>query len=172
MVMKTIHCRLCGFAIKGKDFASRMAKLRSHRKRRHPTAHRRSVIKALKTRLSINPKGEKMKMARRIRRWRPRKWSPTIRRRARGFITGLGKGLSLKSIAAGSLGLMAMQRFQPFGGVYKPAVDKIVLGIILPMIKLDNQDMLTVGIKEGIATLANQYLGAGAGIGQVQGGML
>jgi len=171
--MKTIHCRLCGLAIKGASFTSRMAKLRSHRKRRHPTAHRRSVVKALKTRL-YNPKGEKVKMARRrIRRWRP-KWSP-IRRRTKGFITGLGKGLSLKSIAAGSLGLMAMQRFQPFGGIYKPAIDKIALGIVLPMVKLDNQDMLTVGIKEGLATLANQYLLGGfpgLGIGQAQGGAL
>jgi len=174
MVMKIIHCRLCGLAIKGASFASRMAKLRSHRKRRHPKAHRVSVIKALKTRL-YNPKGEKVKMARRrIRRWRPRKWSPIIKRRARGFIIGLGRGLSLKSVAAGSLGLMAMQRFQPFGGVYKPAIDKIALGILLPMVKLDNQDMLTVGIKEGLATLVNQYLGGfpGLGIGPVQGGAL
>jgi len=174
MVMKTIHCRLCGFAIRGKDFATRMAKLRSHRKRRHPKAHRVSVIKALKTRLK-NPIGGKMRMPRKRRVRYITKYVPKIRRRTAGLLRGVGRGLSLKALAAGSLGLMVMQRFQPFGGVYKPAVDKIALGIVLPMLKLDNADMLSVGIKEGIATLANQYLAgglAGIGMSQTQGGAL
>jgi len=45
----TVHCRLCGKAIKGRDFAERMAKLRHHRKLIHPTAHKRSVAKAMVT---------------------------------------------------------------------------------------------------------------------------
>jgi len=49
MPMKTVHCRLCGKPIKGMDFAERMAKLRHHRKLKHPTAHKRSVAKAMVT---------------------------------------------------------------------------------------------------------------------------
>ena len=47
---KTIHCRLCGRAIKGATFQSRMKKLRKHRKRQHPRAHRESIRKAVRTR--------------------------------------------------------------------------------------------------------------------------
>jgi len=46
---ETVHCRLCGKAITGRDFAERMAKLRHHRKQKHPTAHKRSVAKAMVT---------------------------------------------------------------------------------------------------------------------------
>jgi hypothetical protein len=49
MPLKTVHCRLCGKAIKGVDFAERMAKLRHHRKLYHPIAHKRSVAKAMVT---------------------------------------------------------------------------------------------------------------------------
>jgi len=49
MPMKTVHCRICGKPIKGRDFAERMAKLRHHRKQKHPTAHKRSVAKAMVT---------------------------------------------------------------------------------------------------------------------------
>ena len=49
MPLKVIHCRLCGKAIKGMDFAERMKKLRHHRKLKHPTAHKRSVAKAMVT---------------------------------------------------------------------------------------------------------------------------
>lgn len=80
-------------------------------------------------------------------------------RRARGLMGGLGKGLSFKSLAAGTLGLILTDRYQPFGGVYKPAVDKIAIGIVGPMMGLDNQDMLTVGIKEGLARVVGGYLG-------------
>ena len=50
---KPIHCKKCGKAIKGtsgKPFSVRMAKLRSHRKRMHKSAHKKSVKKAEKTR--------------------------------------------------------------------------------------------------------------------------
>ena len=49
MPMKTVHCSLCGKPIKGTTFEKRMAKLRSHRKRVHPTAHKRSVAKGMVT---------------------------------------------------------------------------------------------------------------------------
>lgn len=57
MPEKTIHCRArlpsgkeCGKAIRGKDFSERMKKLRRHRKKHHPTAHKQSVKKAQETR--------------------------------------------------------------------------------------------------------------------------
>ena len=51
--MKTIHCREhgCGKAIRGENFAERMKKLRKHRKKQHPTSHKRSVKKAQETRV-------------------------------------------------------------------------------------------------------------------------
>jgi hypothetical protein len=70
----------------------------------------------------------------------------------------LGKG-SIMQWISGAAGLILMQRYQPFGGVYKPAIDKIAIGVTMPMVGLDNRDMLSVGIKEAIATLANSYLG-------------
>jgi len=49
MPMRTVHCRICGKPVRGYSFESRMKKLRRHRKRAHPHAHRRSVKKALAT---------------------------------------------------------------------------------------------------------------------------
>jgi len=83
-------------------------------------------------------------------------------RRARTGFAGLGKGLSIKNLAVGAAALTIAKMFQPFGGNYKPAVDKIACGVILPAIKMDNNDLLTAGIKEGIATLVTGYL-SGAG---------
>lgn len=59
MPMKTIHCSLCGKAIKGDNFPERMAKLRRHRKKEHPKAHRKSVKKGVKTRMGKKRKGKK-----------------------------------------------------------------------------------------------------------------
>jgi len=50
MPVKTIHCRLCGKAIKGYSFKIRMAKLRRHYKRNHPGAFRRMIKKSVETR--------------------------------------------------------------------------------------------------------------------------
>jgi len=47
---RTIHCSICGKPIRGYDMAERMAKLRRHRKKYHPMAHRRSTKKAVRTR--------------------------------------------------------------------------------------------------------------------------
>ena len=47
---ETIHCRICGKAIRAASFEDGMAKLRRHRKAEHPTAFRRSVKKAIATR--------------------------------------------------------------------------------------------------------------------------
>jgi hypothetical protein len=50
----TKHCRLCGKAFRG-EFPDVMAKLRRHRKREHPTEHRKSVKKTLKTKGKYDP---------------------------------------------------------------------------------------------------------------------
>ena len=86
-------------------------------------------------------------------------------RRARARARGLGiKGLSVKDMIAGTVGLIVAQRYQPFGGQYKGAVDKVATGLVLNVAKLDNKDLITAGIKEGLATLANSYL-SGGGLG-------
>jgi len=55
MPMKTVHCSLCGKPIKGRNFQERMAKLRRHRKQKHPKAHKKSVKKMLKTKGILDP---------------------------------------------------------------------------------------------------------------------
>jgi hypothetical protein len=55
MPEKTVHCSICGKAIRGFDFQERMAKLRRHRKKKHPEAHRKSVKKMMKTKGLLDP---------------------------------------------------------------------------------------------------------------------
>jgi len=62
------------------------------------------------------------------------------------------------NLAVGAGGLLLAARFQPFGGAYKPALDKVATGVALNAVGMDNSDLITVGLKEGIATLANGYL--------------
>ncbi len=47
---ETVHCSICGKAIRGDDFKERMDKLRHHRKLAHPTAHKKSVRKSMEAR--------------------------------------------------------------------------------------------------------------------------
>jgi hypothetical protein len=99
-------------------------------------------------------------------RWRTR-YAPSIRRygrRARGGIAGLRK-LSVKNVVVGSLGLWLIRRLNPFGGMYKPAVDKVATGFVLGMAGMDNGDLITVGVKEGVATLADSFIGGGWSVG-------
>jgi len=84
-------------------------------------------------------------------------------RKAKGILGGLGKGLSLKGIATGTAGLVLTQRFNPFGGSYKPVIDKIGAGLALGMLKMDNADLISSGIKEGLAQVVNSYLGGSSG---------
>jgi len=83
--------------------------------------------------------------------------------KARGFLGG--GGLSLKSIGIGTAGLIVAQRFQPFGGAYKPAVDMLAVGLAGGALHMGQHDMLTAGVKVGLATLANGYLGGSMGTG-------
>ncbi len=117
------------------------------------------VYRAGKPLKAGSPKTKVSKMAKRKRGVAAAKTRYT--RRAKGILPGLGRGLSFKGLAAGTLGLILMERYQPFGGVYKPAIDKIAIGIVAPMVGMDNQDMLSVGIKEGLAKVVGGYLGMG-----------
>jgi len=101
-----------------------------------------------------------VKMAKRKKRVAAAKVRYT--RRAKGLLPGIGRGLSFKGLAAGTLGLILAERYQPFGGIYKPAIDKIAIGLVAPMAGMDNHDMLTVGIKEGLAKVVGGYLMPGA----------
>jgi len=107
-------------------------------------------------------KKDTIKLAKRRRYYKPATRVKHYARRARGMFSGLGRGLSIKSLAAGTVGLILTERYQPFGGIYKPAIDKMAIGLISPMIGMDNQDMLTVGVKEGLAKFVGGYLGGGA----------
>jgi len=55
MPLKSFRCSICGASAPRKylahsQFEKRMAWLRRHRKARHPSAHRKSVRKAVRTR--------------------------------------------------------------------------------------------------------------------------
>ena len=41
--VETIHCSICGQAIRVKNFKDQMAKLRRHRQKKHPYAFRQSI---------------------------------------------------------------------------------------------------------------------------------
>ena len=45
-----VHCSICGKAIKVKNFADQMEKIRHHRKLKHPYAFNKSIQKAKRTR--------------------------------------------------------------------------------------------------------------------------
>lgn len=47
---ESVRCSICGQGISGKNFADIMAKLRRHRKQKHPKAFRESIKKGVATR--------------------------------------------------------------------------------------------------------------------------
>ena len=117
------------------------------------------------TKRVARPKRRKIKMAKRKRSYRPRFTRARARYHRAGGLKGMASGLfpdGILKTAVGAGALIAAQRYQPFGGQYKPAIDKIALGVILPVVGMGNKDFLSVGIKEGIATVVNGYLGGGA----------
>lgn len=91
--------------------------------------------------------------------------------RSRGFL-GMPKLGNLKELAAGAGALVVMRRYQPFGGAYKPSLDKVAAGVALNAIKLGNSDLVTSGIKEGLSVLVDSFLGGGLSIGESGGGSL
>lgn len=50
MPKKTVHCRICGKAISGVDFAERMKKIRHHYKTKHPKQWKLSIKKGVEKR--------------------------------------------------------------------------------------------------------------------------
>jgi len=54
--VKRVHCSKCGkiSPSSAKTFALRMAWLRRHRKRSHPTAHKKSVKKSTRTKVVVH----------------------------------------------------------------------------------------------------------------------
>lgn len=77
MPMKTIHCKICGKAIRGTTFGARMKKLRRHRKKAHPTAHKRSIRKALRTKRErgiINKGGGSVGRKKKKKKKQQKKW--------------------------------------------------------------------------------------------------
>ena len=86
---KNIKCSKCGKRIRGtKDvgFKERMAKLRRHRKKYHPKAHRKSIKKALKTKREkgiINKSKKPKKPAGKGWKWNPRV-GKYVRRKKKG----------------------------------------------------------------------------------------
>ncbi len=48
--IKSVKCRICGKRIEGRNFASRMKKMRKHYKEEHPYTWKKSVAKAAKKR--------------------------------------------------------------------------------------------------------------------------
>ncbi len=47
---RTIHCKVCNRPITGYDFAERMAKLRRHYKKYHPSRFKASIKRGVKAR--------------------------------------------------------------------------------------------------------------------------
>jgi len=54
---RIMHCKICGKASPSdkKTFKDQMAWLRRHRKRSHPSAHKKSVKKTVETKKKGNP---------------------------------------------------------------------------------------------------------------------
>lgn len=48
--METIHCKKCGKAIRVRNFADQMNKIRHHYKLKHPRVFKKSIAKGVKTR--------------------------------------------------------------------------------------------------------------------------
>ena len=83
MPMKTVHCRICGHAIRDSTFEKRMAKLRRHRKKKHPKAHRESVEKMLETK-GVKKTGKKKKKGRKSRKKTYKKKSTAKKAKRKG----------------------------------------------------------------------------------------
>ena len=82
-----------------------------------------------------------------------RRAAPSFSRRRSRRSGGL-LGVNVKSMIAGGAGLivvkMVRERFINLGN-YNTAADSIVTGGILGMLKLDNKDLITAGVKQAVA---------------------
>lgn len=95
-------------------------------------------------------------------------------RRRGGFLTGKG----MLNNVVGALGILAAKKvvgensmLRISVGTYNPAVQKIAAGFGLRAVGMDNSDLISAGLKEGLATVIDNYTsGRGLGLGRVVGG--
>lgn len=112
------------------------------------------------------------------KRKRVRKFGARVRRsvgRYRSFRRsgGFGQGFNIKTMAAGAIGLLAAKKIVGPNslvrislGDYDGPAQNITAGIALHMLKLDNRDLITAGVKQGLATAADNIIsGKGLGFG-------
>jgi hypothetical protein len=109
----------------------------------------------------------------RARRAVPRRARVAYRRGRRrgGPLTGKG----MLNNVVGALGILAMKKVigenSMVGvdvGSYNPPVQKIGAGMALRAIGMDNTDLVSAGLKEGIATVIDNYT-SGRGLGIAKG---
>jgi len=112
-----------------------------------------------------------------------RRGKATVRHRRAGRITryrtryvgarrrigrkGLG-GFNVKNILSGVIGLFLAKKAVGVNsllgfsmGTYDPGIQKMVAGVGLGAVGMDNRDLLTAGVKESVATLIDNYMGGG-----------
>ena len=109
----------------------------------------------------------------RARRAAPRRARAIFRRGRRhgGALTGKG----MLNNVVGALGILAAKKVigenSMLGvdvGSYNPAVQKIGAGFALKAIGMDNSDLISAGLKEGLATVIDNYT-SGRGLGLATG---
>lgn len=91
-----------------------------------------------------------------------------------GFLTGKG----MLNNVIGAIGILAAKKvvgensmLRISVGSYNPAVQKIAAGFGLKAVGMDNSDLISAGLKEGLATVIDNYTsGRGLGLGRVVGG--
>ena len=117
-------------------------------------------------------RGQFRRVSRRAAR---RRFGGAVRRsRRRGGL--LTRGGMLNNVV-GALGILAAKKLVGENsmvglnlGAYNPAVQKIGAGFILQAIGRDNADLMSAGVKEGIATVIDNYTsGRGLGLGLGRG---
>jgi hypothetical protein len=71
------------------------------------------------------------------------------------------RGMNIKAMVAGGIGLigvkMVRERFINLGNYNTPA-DSIITGAVMKMLKLDNGDLISAGIKQGVAQVGRDLL--------------
>jgi hypothetical protein len=91
-------------------------------------------------------------------------------------MAGLGRDLGIKSAIAGTIGLILAKKAVGDNsllginlGQWNAPAQKIAVGVAAGMAKLNNQDLLSAGIKEALAVAADTYLLSGT-FGSTGGG--
>ena len=123
------------------------------------------------------PRRRRFTRARRVatrRAVRPIRGAYRRARRRGGLLTRGG----MTNNVVGALGILAAKKVVGENslvglnlGAYNPAVQKIGAGFVLRTVGMSNEDLISAGIKEGFATVIDNYTsGRGLGLGRVVGG--